>query len=253
MTSHVNVSGVWKDLPEIHVNVGGTWKECDTVHVNVGGTWQEVHAKSAASTPPAVAATWANGSSNASSITVTISGINTGDLLIAQYSCGDWDKNPTTPTGFTLGNETDVADGTGAWWWKIADGGETSVAVVHGNPKNAIQVTVAQITGANGAPIDVSSANSGSGTSSVGTSVTTSVDNTLLLHMAMLINANLPTHTPPSGFTEEQDNYQDDSSSWTANAFSWDEQATAGASGDKTGTWTQTGNWVTHLVAIKPS
>lgn len=46
MTSHINVSGTWKEVTEKHVNVSGTWKEITNGYVNVSGTWKEFFSSS---------------------------------------------------------------------------------------------------------------------------------------------------------------------------------------------------------------
>ena len=43
MTTHSNVSGVWKTNTNIYVNVSGVWKEVVNGYVNVSGVWKEVH------------------------------------------------------------------------------------------------------------------------------------------------------------------------------------------------------------------
>ena len=204
--------------------------------------------------PPVVEASFTQLVDNNNTITVAISGIQSGDILIALFSGGNEAHNFPTPTGFTAGNETDIATGTAAWFWKIADGTETTVQTVPGNPKIGLIGTVIRISGAaSSTPVDVSSANSGTGTSSTATSVTTTVNNTLLLHLATIIDPDIPTHTPPSGFTEIEDVGINTPQNWVRHASSWAEQASSGSSGTKTGTWTQSNLWITQMLAIKPA
>ena len=42
---HVNVSGVWKEIPDPQVNVSGVWKEINEGWVNVSGVWKQFYAR----------------------------------------------------------------------------------------------------------------------------------------------------------------------------------------------------------------
>ncbi len=62
MTTHLNVSGTWKEIGAdgVWVNVSGTWKAVSSLHANVSGTWKDVYIRDnvGPAAPTDVVVTW---------------------------------------------------------------------------------------------------------------------------------------------------------------------------------------------------
>jgi len=204
-------------------------------------------------TAPVYVQSWTNTANPSGTISVTISGQTSGNLLLCTVSSGDIAKNFPTPIGWNAIREDDQSNGTLATFWKISDGTETSVSFSVGAPNTGYIIAVHEYSGAHDtSPIDTSSGAIGTGTSSNGTAITTGYDDCKVVHATVQINNSNPTHTPPTGYTERTDVNTDSAQNYQSQAVSDDDYASAGSTGTVSGTWSQSDVWITQLISIRP-
>lgn len=192
------------------------------------------------------------------------SGTQAGDVMLATLAARPSGTTFTAPSGWTaLADTTQSNDITSrmATYWRIATSSEpSSYAWGLGGPTSTGVVgNMASFSGADeSGPIDVSaSALTGSGYSHQAPSVTTTVDNTMLV-TAHEFTSSPGNWTPPSGMTEAVDMASQARPSTTGISMEVNYQAitAAGATGTRTATasssGTDAGYGITRSVALKP-
>ena len=125
MTMHVNVSGVWKEIPDPQVNVSGVWKEINEGWVNVSGVWKQFYARPAFEiTPTSLFAV----AFDPSSANVNINFQRDGDIsaLGGTPGAGAWIEPRSATIGdsyqirATLNSGTSPASGTLNTWQALS-------------------------------------------------------------------------------------------------------------------------------------
>lgn len=200
---------------------------------------------------PTVGNTATGFTSNGTTVVVNKpSGVVDNDLLIAVIG-HDTNTTPsvTPPAGWTaIRNDVDSGTNGGIWsYYKVAASEGASYTFTAGSSGRLVG-HILQITGFDATtPIDASNGQVNSAaTSVVAPSVTTLVDNTLLLFLGA-INATA-TFTPPSGMTEITDSNTTNMAVETASGT----VATAGSTGTRTATASTSAVNYAQLVAIRP-
>lgn len=197
---------------------------------------------------PGNSATGSTGSGTTNVIAIPAD-VESGDVLVAQVrgqvASGGFTISPPDGSWATVG--TNYTDSHGmAMFVKVAGGSEPADYTF------TYSVSVAQRGGGitayagvdNTTPQDVAaSTNTGTSTAPRGLSITTATDGAYLI--LGISTAGAVTVTPPTGFDERfvtgRTNYQDD------------EQATAGASGDKDASLSGSTTWLTVMGALRPA
>ena len=175
------------------------------------------------------------------------SGITNDDILICAFYYSGYTPPaaPTVPSGFTLfATMLDITDGS--WhieqriYWKRASGESGNYSFTHSS--FATQGYIAAYSGCltSGTPLGATSTNTAtSGSSGVGTGITTTADNSFLLFIGADLSGSGGL-TPPSGMTERRD--LDD---YWADEL----RASAGATGNRTQTNNGSG-WGIRMVEL---
>lgn len=190
------------------------------------------------------------GSGTGSGSVTRPTGTTTGDLLIAgiMFESGTG-ATLSIPTGWTLIRRTDQSSNVGmATYFRIATSGEPASYAFRASGKWAVGIS--RVSGANQtSPIAVSNGNSSSNssTSVVAPSVTTTAANQLVL--AFYTNKKNGTYTPASGTTERYD-APNTSEGIPSNMLATYVQATAGTTGTKTATASESETWAAQQIVI---
>lgn len=215
----------------------------------------------AVASPPVVeSASSGNNGTTATSVVVNMpSGVTTGDLLIAQVTIST-NVTPNTPSGWTL-ERSDVAAGNivrSFIFSRVADGTEGATQTFDAPGSGRWAAGILRISGADTTtPVDVDGATVDNGnpasTNMVAPSVTTTVDNTLVLRFYALSDGRNSNSTP-TGLTEAYDTASGFGAGVTCSC-AYVDQASAGASGTATSTTSaQTPEYtVSQTVAIAPA
>jgi hypothetical protein len=209
--------------------------------------------------PPAqitfrAASSGANNGSATSLVIPAPSGVQAGDVMIACIAARG-NPNLTAPAGWTLVrldmNGFTLRQGI---YWKVATASEpASYTWVLSNAQAASGGIIAYSGVNTSNPIDVSSAaiSSVTGTAATAPSITTTVNGAMVIGFFGAAR-NSPIN-PPSGMTERFDAVSNGGTYPQATEGADLLQATAGATGDKTATWTGTSHWIGQQVALRPS
>jgi parallel beta-helix repeat protein len=177
-------------------------------------------------------------------------GAVSGDVMVAQVM-NRGSSAIAPPAGWTAVRDT--FQGTGEHmetFYKVAGSSEPASYTFTSSDADGKAGGISDWYGVNTtSPIDVTSGNSGSGTTLSALSVTTSAANEPVLFVAGVVDQT--TVTQPSGFSERWDVAS--AGTYKATAEDADQiQAAAGASGNKTATaGSAGGGWVTQLIALK--
>ena len=178
-----------------------------------------------------------------------------GDVMVANiYGVGSDTITVTPPSEWMLVSETSVSGQIMATYFKVAGASEPSSfswSVTGGLQNQGGITTYYGVDTSN--PIDSYSNQSNSAsTSYTAPSVTTTVDNAMLVGaFGAVAGGNPDTVTPPSEFTERYDVGQNNDGPACLESSDY-VQASAGASGDKVATG-QSGVNIGHLIALKPA
>jgi hypothetical protein len=200
------------------------------------------------------ATTAANSSSGATTLVINRpSSTSAGHLLLAGISvAGGSNVTITPPSGWTLVRRTNNSTSVGvATYRKIATSSEPSSYTWSLSPSSRASGGITRLTGVDAStPVNVSAGATGSGTSVAAPSVTTTVENTLLVGF-FGSNTNA-TFTAPDAMTERLDVANASSSGPAVEAASgaW---TAIGATGTRTATASKTGAWAAQLVAVRPT
>ena len=181
------------------------------------------------------------------------SGIAAGDLLIINIMFEKGvDETITAPFGWALILRTNNGMDCGiATYYKIATGGESSSYSFGFTNGSKWCMGITHITGANTSfPIGIASGAAGNGTATSAPSLTTNDDNTLVL--CYYTNKKDATFTPAAGTIEKFDD-PNSPEGLPSNMMAYFVQATAGASGDKTATSSETERWAAQQIPIGSS
>ncbi|MCH6232820.1 MBG domain-containing protein [Cognataquiflexum rubidum] len=190
------------------------------------------------------------GSGTSSGTVLRPTGTTTGDLLIAgiMFESGTG-ATLSIPTGWTLILRTDQSSNVGmATYWKIATSSEPSSYAFRAGGKWAVGIS--RISGANQtSPIAVSNgiSSSSSSTSVVAPTVTTTANDQLVL--AFYTNKKNGTYIPASGTTERYDE-PNTSEGMPSNMLATYVQATAGTTGTKTATASESETWAAQQIVV---
>jgi hypothetical protein len=204
------------------------------------------------------AITCRNASSRISQGSISITkptGTIQNDVMIANIYCGgSGNITVTPPSGWTLVSQTSVTGQIMATYFKVAGASEPSSYSwsVSGGQQNQGGITTYYGVDTSN-PINAYSNQSNSAsTSYTAPSVTTTVNNTMLVGaFGAKAGGTSNTVTPPSGFTELYDIGQNNNGPACLESSDY-VQASAGASGNKVATG-QSGVNIGHLIALKPA
>lgn len=211
------------------------------------------------------------GSLPVTSFTATApSGYAAGDILVAMANVDGGAQTVSCPTAWTKVRQDQVTNGDGqtmALCWKVAAGGDSFLFNFTVN-NDEIEVSVAAYTGRNTTtPLDVTPTGNNPNSVSVPTSPVSVVANTLtsvqngddIVYLGG-VDVNTVgggTWSAPSGMTLRTSSASgNNSTSFCQTALADLHQTTAAATGNKTGTWTNSGdsgNFVGYLVALAPA
>jgi len=201
-----------------------------------------------ASSPPVFEA-GSTSTSAANSFSVNApSGVTNGDLLVTVIN---FEKGSTEVinllSGWTLLIRTNNTTNVGqAIYYKVANNEPASYTwTITQGSKTCIGV--ARISNASSSNI-LTNASTGSGTAVTAPTITTAVNNCLIL--AFYTNKSSGTYT---GVTTERWDDPNTASGIPSNMLATFEQVTAGATGDKTATATVSESWVATQVVIRPA
>lgn len=189
------------------------------------------------------------GSSSSASIDKP-SGVSADDMLVVglTFEKGS-DEDLTPPTGWTLIRRTDNSSNSGlATYYKIAGASEPSSYSFDLDNGSKWCIGIVRLSDVDDvSPIDVSSGNTGSGTSTVASSVTTTGNSELIL--LYYTNKKDANYSTPSGATEVYDD-PNSSGGQPSNMLAYTTQAVAGATGDYTSTATESESWAAQQIAF---
>lgn len=224
-----------------------------TAGITLGGAAVSATATvaSASSDPAAFGSIVATDNNTVTSYVMTKpSGVVSGNLLVAALAVYDSTTvTITPPAGWsaaapvarrTTGNVINIFT-----FYKIAGGSEPSTYTFTNSVSRYTVGVIARYTGANATtPIDTNtSGNSGSGTTVTGTGITTTVANTRLICVTAGYNYGSST---PSGMTDR-------AAFDGVNHFFDQVAASAGSTGNRTGTQGGSDSWVAVMFAIRPA
>jgi hypothetical protein len=181
------------------------------------------------------------------------SGTASGDVLVAAIDISGT-TTVTAPSGWTLVRSTTSGSSlTQATYVHTAGTSEPSSYQWRFSSSRLASGVVAAYVGVNGTtPVDVSSAGSSSGsTSIVGPSVTTTTAGDLLLG-AFGATANASV-TPPTGMLEENEQLAGSGNTRVLTELSDQQLGAVGATGTRTATLSKSGANVGQLIALRPS
>ncbi len=171
-----------------------------------------------------------------STVTVTPASIQDDDLIVL-FACADTTMSITFPAGFTApaGLEITTSDGRLRAAYRVASSESGGYKVDAGGSFDFVVGAMVFRGGDPADVFDVSTERTTSGTAHVADSVTTSADDALLvaIYGSDHGGGTTVTWTTPSGMTERVDQAI---GSWASVSGHHVNQATAGASGDKTAT-----------------
>lgn len=189
-------------------------------------------------------------------------GVLNNDFLVAHVGVTGGGHNITAPAGWTTIVSSNTTNSTTRSFWKRIDGTEGSSFVFDSNQAIGRRLAAAIVNyrgvDTDTTPIDVTgSSNSGTSSTSVtGTSVTTVSNNAKLVGVFNAYrNDNTSVEfTPPSGMMERVDVRSNTAAATNIAISITDEyRATAGATGDRTATASNTAaEWSAHMFALEP-
>jgi hypothetical protein len=205
---------------------------------------------------PAITFRAASSGTNVLSPTITLNspmGVAQNDVLVAQVT-GRYTQPPATPAGWQHVRTESAGAGAGAVtqsvFVKVASASE---------PASYTWTWATNVRGSGGilaysgvdtaSPINASSGTAGSGSLVTAPSVTTTADNAMLVGFFGMNWPGGTSFVEPVGMTERYDVAGEGVSSESADAA----QLLAGPSGSKTATALGSGDWVAHLVALRPA
>lgn len=171
-----------------------------------------------------------------------------GDVMVARVYVAGASATVTPPSGWTLVTSKAEVSNALYLYYKVAGGSEGASYQWSLSESAAIAGGIARFTGVDtDTPSDCSatSNSSGWGNAPNAPAVTTATDGAMLVWGCG--NSGNQAITPPSGFDEPYE-----TSSPRLNE-SYDEQATAGSSGTKTGSLAGDANWCCILWALRPA
>jgi hypothetical protein len=203
------------------------------------------------STPPSPPVFEAGSTSTSASNSFSVdapSGVVNGDLLVTVI---DFEKGSTEVinllSGWTLLVRTNNSTNAGqAIYYKVANN-EPSTYTWTITQGSKTCIGVARISNASSSNI-LSNASTGTGTAVTAPTLTTAVDNCLIL--AFYTNKSSGTYT---GVTTERWDAPNTGGGLPSNMLATFNQTTAGSTGDKTATVTASESWVATQVAIRPA
>jgi hypothetical protein len=181
------------------------------------------------------------------------SGMAANEVAFVVLEVEDWNAVVTPPSGFTEVTNSPVTVGNMSLhlFWKRATGADSGTYDFTFTGSLTWRHGIAmRISGVNtsGVPFDVVTKGAGqSGTSGDALSMTTTVADTLLIHVGS--NLNNRTYTPPTGFTSRFVDAAGDGGL----GISTNPQASAGATGTVQNTWSNTGTNASWMGALKPA
>jgi len=184
------------------------------------------------------------------------SGVQSGDLLVVLCTTDGTGSGLIGPSGFTiLHSESQNNEQTTASWWKEAGGSEPGSYSVSWSGNERYVGSCIRISGADtDDPVDVSDSNLGSSGTVTSPSVTTTVDNTLILRFHGMDDddeGNDYSGDNPYG-TIELYAYGSLGSSECSGACSYENQTSVGSTGTAAWTFSNSEGWAAFTVAIKP-
>ena len=197
--------------------------------------------------------------SGATSVAVNVpAGVVAGDVMIASIAA-EGGGNFTAPSGWSATNLFAGATkfGTEGVYFHVAGSSEpTSYSWAMGStPRKATGKIVAYVGVENSSPIEVKAGTAGnsSGTSDNAASITTTVNNTMvILDFSAANSAGSFTITPPGSTTNRASVFTSGSGSVVGSQTQDFIQATAGATGTKTFTTSASIPWQTVTIGLKP-
>ena len=192
------------------------------------------------------------GTNSTSTIVFTApAGVTTGDLILVAFDLADPAATVTVPTGFTLVKDQlfNLNNKHAFVYQKDAGASEPSTYSFTASAGNIIRgFCAAYQSSGGGVAIDVSSKNSGTGTSITATGVTTGYANeTIVFIGGFSITSSTPNIiTPPSGMTERSESTPQHAE-WADVAF-----VGPGATGNKSASSSPTSAaWAAFLIALR--
>ena len=196
--------------------------------------------------------------SGATSIAVSVpAGVVAGDVMIASIAA-EGGGNFTAPTGWSSTNLFAGATkfGTGGVYFHVASSSEpASYSWGLGTSRKATGKIASYVGVENSSPIEVKATTAGntSGTTDKAASITTTVNNTMVILDWSGVNAaGAFTITPPASTTNRATVFTSGSGSVVGSQTQDFIQATAGATGEKTFTISASIPWQTVTIALKP-
>lgn len=141
MTVNANVSGTWKQVPEMHTKVSGVWKAITEGYVNVSGTWKQFFSADSVYIPHLAVYGLTIGSDCTVAITFGSNGAltSTGELSGEPDALSWWTGNPDAAIGAAYELRITVTSGafssgtTGSWVALSASPGYTKTQILPGN------------------------------------------------------------------------------------------------------------------------
>jgi len=184
------------------------------------------------------------------------SGVQSGDLLVVLCTTDGTGSALSGPSGFTILHSESQNNGqTTASWWKKAGGSEPSSYSITWSGTERYVGSCTRISGADtDDPVDVSDSNDGSSGTVTSPSITTTVDNTLILRFHGIDDddqGNDYSGDNPIG-TIELYAYGSLGSGECSGACSYKSQISSGSTGTAAWTFSNNEGWAAFSVAIKP-
>lgn len=193
-------------------------------------------------------------SATGSSGSLTLSkptGLVAGDVMIAQFAVRSESPSITPPSGWTfIRTDTSNFNGQSTLYWRIATSGEPSSYTWSSNVGDRTAGGILAYSGASSSPIGAHLGSTGADATPIAPSITTPVNDNVLVTFFALRQVALTTG--PSGMNLRYNVESAGGAGIVGAAASDEARPTAGATGTRSATKSNSFEWVAQSVAIRP-